>query len=82
MIQDKIHHLTAAEKEIVKNLYRIQVGSKDSDRALSLFRHYDRDNSGDIDKNGSQKMFLAPTNTDRVYRPAEGSRDGAWQETN
>jgi Ca2+-binding EF-hand superfamily protein len=52
VIQDKIHHLSAAEKEIVKNLYRLQESANDSERALSLFRHYDRDNSGEIDKDG------------------------------
>jgi hypothetical protein len=69
MIQDKIHHLSPTEKEIVKNLYRLQESSNDSERALSLFRHYDRDNSGEIDKNGESPESTPPTSEDST--PAE-----------
>lgn len=52
MTQDKIHHLNKDVREIIKVLSKLQESAADSERALSLFRHYDKDGSGEIDRNG------------------------------
>jgi Ca2+-binding EF-hand superfamily protein len=83
--QDKILHLNKEEREIIKTLSKLQESAADSERALSLFRHYDKDNSGEIDMNGMSLAWTTPltrSHAPRVCFPFAGHRNGSVGETN
>lgn len=53
MISDKEPYLTAAQRVVLENLERLKRSAEDIKRATELFRTYDLDNSGEIDRDGN-----------------------------